>query len=84
MPKKKGILADRNLTALQVAEQLSTSARTVRRHAAEKNIDEVIGVQRLFAAADVEQLRGHIRPTRGNPLMGKEQPKTWHKKKLEQ
>lgn len=81
MPKRKAQLSpERIMTAVDVAEILSSSARTVRRHAADGNIGLVIGVQRLFNAADVEQLRGRIRPHSGNPLMGKDQPETWRKK----
>jgi hypothetical protein len=64
-------------TSAQAAAELGSTARTVNRWALLKGIGEVVGVQRLFTAADIRTLRGLVRHSRGNPLMGKKQPVEW-------
>lgn len=69
-------------TSTEAAHALSSTARTVNRWAKIQGIGTMYGVQRLFTDADIEQLRKFVKHRKGNPLMGKEQPESYRRKKM--
>lgn len=69
-------------TSAEVAKALSSTARTINRWAKNQEVGTLYGVQRLFTDADIEQLRSLVKSRKGNPLMGKNQPDAYRRKKM--
>lgn len=54
-------------TSADAADQLKTTAITIRRHCRDHNIGEKLGSQYILTAADIKKLRAVVQPEPGRP-----------------